>query len=93
MILDIVGPLFVFQEFLAHEQHRNARGGEADSGRHTSSAAAVPRTWVGRIAETGHALLTFAVDDVVILRSLDELPLLGESIGPEAYLAPENGQK
>jgi hypothetical protein len=42
MELEIVGPLFVLQELLAHEQHRNARCGEADPGRHTRTAAAKP---------------------------------------------------
>src|SRR5262245_51346828 len=87
MELDVVGPLLVLKKLLSHEEHRNARRCQADRRRDTGAAAAVPRAWIARIPESRDAILTIDIDDVVVFRALDELPVFGKSVGPEA--APE----
>ena len=52
------------------------------------AAAAVPRTRIARVAEPRDALLAVAIDDVVILRSLHELPVLVEAVRPQAAREP-----
>ena len=58
--------------------------GQADAGGDARAAAAEPGSRIARIAEPGDAQLAPFVDDVVILRALDEAPRLGESVRPEA---------
>ena len=43
---EIVRPLFVLQEFLSHEEHRNPRRGQPDAGGHAGAAAPEPRAWI-----------------------------------------------
>ena len=51
VVLEVVGPLLVLEELLAHEQHRDARRRQADPGRDARAAAAVPGARVAGIAE------------------------------------------
>src|SRR5436190_4544517 len=82
--LGVVRPLLVLQEFLAHEQHWNARGCQTDAGRDAGAAAPVPGAWIAGIAEPGDAQLSPVVNDVVVLGTLHEAPVLGETVRPKA---------
>ena len=82
--LEIVGPLFVLQKLLSHKQHRNARRRQANASGHASPAAAKPGARVTRIAQPGYTLFAVPVNDVVVLRPLDKLPMLVETFRPQA---------
>ena len=48
------------------------------------AAAAVPRARIAGIAESRDPLFAIDVDDVVVFRALDELPVFSEPVRPEA---------
>ncbi len=62
-------PLFVFQEFLAHENLRYAGRGQQQSGGDTAAASRVPRSVVGRIGKRGDTLLTPDENQIVIFHA------------------------
>ena len=63
MELDVVRPLLVFEKLLPHEQHRDARRGQADRGCDTGAAAAVPRARVAGIAESRDSILAIEYEE------------------------------
>src|SRR5687767_5565543 len=93
MILEIVGPLFVLQELLAHEQHRNTRRGEANAGRHARTAATKPGAGVSEMAEARDPQLTAMFDDVMVLGSLHKPPVLSETFRPQAPGQPSHVER
>jgi len=96
VMVEVVGPLFILEELLAHEKHGDTGSGQAQAGGNTGSAASVPGPRVRGVGQAGDALLAgvavVAKDEVVVLRTLDELPGFGESLGPEAMGEPGHVQ-
>ena len=80
--LDIVRPLLVLEELLAHEEHRDTGRGQAEARRHARPAAAEPRARIAEVAEPRDARLAALIHDVVVLRALHEAPLLHETLRP-----------
>ena len=66
---------------------RLMRGGDA------GAAAAVPRARIARVAEPRDPLLAIAIDDVVVLRALHELPVRVEAVRPQAAREPRHVER
>jgi hypothetical protein len=49
--IDVIAPGFIFQEFLAHEEHRNASRHQEDPRGDTRTASGVPGTRIRRISQ------------------------------------------
>lgn len=73
---ELLRPLLVFEEFLAHEKHRNPGCGQADPGGDARAAAPEPGARVVRMPKARDTLLAPLINEVVVLRTLHELPLL-----------------
>jgi hypothetical protein len=90
----VVGPPPVGQELLAHEQHRDPRGGEQQPGGNPSPAARVPGPGivpVGELGNAGMAMVPVGVQhQVMVLKGVVGLPGEGHllrALQPGAELA------
>ena len=80
---DVVGPRFVFEEFLAHEEHGKTGRGEEQSGGDAGAAAGVPGARVAAASEASDARLAAFEDFVVGFEGLHEFPGLRKARRPE----------
>src|SRR5437773_12322021 len=83
----VIGPLFVFQEFLSHKKHRNAGRGQKYAGGYPRSARAEKRSVVAWIRQSRNARTRMHVDVVVafqILHCLEDVRKIGGTKGQGA---------
>ena len=79
MVLDVIGPLLVFVEFLTHEQHGNAGRRHDQRRRHARPAPRVPGARVAAAhGEHGYPASAPAIDLVMALDVLDGTPGIGK---------------
>src|SRR4051794_1194267 len=81
-----VRPVFIFEKFLTHKNHRNARRRQQKPRSDLGSATRVPGTRVGRIRERSYPRLTVAasmvvVEQIVVFNTLKDGPAGRISIG------------
>src|SRR5437762_9278162 len=71
----VIAPMFIFEKFLAHEQHRNAGAGENKARGDAGATAIIPRVRIARVGQPGDTDAVVAnVDLVVALDVFDSAP-------------------
>ena len=81
-VFDVVGPWFVFEEFLAHEDHGGAGRREQQASGHAGAAAGIPGAGVA-VGQAGNTREAVFQDFVVRFEVLHQFPRLIETGRPE----------